>query len=127
MLSHDPGREAHWRGRLSDRPWVLDREARLLTLNAILAVCTRRQWVAHAVHIRSNHVHAVIGGEVRPERMLWDFKAYATRAFRSAGHIRRRYWTDHGSTRYLWNQVSVQAAVAYVLDGQGAKMACYPE
>ena len=73
------------------------------------------------------HVHAVIGGEGKPERMLCDFKAYATRALRSkAGTRRRRYWADHGSTRYLWNEASVKAAIDYVLNGQGVKMACYP-
>jgi len=67
-----------------------------------------------------------VGGEVKPERMLTDFKAYATRAFRTGGFARRRYWANHGSTRYLWNQTSVSAAIDYVLDGQGVKMECYP-
>jgi hypothetical protein len=58
--------------------------------------------------------------------MLSHFKAYATRAFRSAsdGAKRRRYWADHGSTRYLWNETSRRAAVDYV-PGQGVRMASY--
>jgi REP element-mobilizing transposase RayT len=128
MLSPDPDRETYWRAHLSEAPWVLDGEARVLTLHAILGVCAYRRWTAHAVHIRTNHVHAVIAGEVAPERMLWDFKGYATRAFRSTPRIiRRRYWTDHGSTRYLWNELSVKAAIEYVLNNQGDRMACYPE
>lgn len=85
--------------------------------------------MAHAIHVRTNHVHAVIGANVRPERMLVDFKSYASRAFRSVAHAlpRRRYWTDHGSTRHLWNEASLKAAFAYVLDGQGVRMACYPD
>ena len=61
--------------------------------------------------------------------MLSDIKAYATREFRSrAGKIqRRRYWATHGSTRYLWEQMSLSAAVDYVLNAQGLKMACYPD
>jgi hypothetical protein len=61
--------------------------------------------------------------------MLSDFKAYATRSLRCAPIIpgRRRYWTDHGSTRYLWNEMSLNAAIEYTLNGQGARMACYPE
>jgi hypothetical protein len=61
--------------------------------------------------------------------MLSDLKAYATRALRSeAIEIpRRRYWAEHGSTRYLWNEKSLEAATRYVLDGQGIRMACYPE
>jgi hypothetical protein len=70
----------------------------------------------------------VVAGEAKPERMLSDFKAYATRAFRSqTGEIpRRRYWAHHGSTRYLWNQASLNAAFDYVRNRQGVRMACYP-
>jgi hypothetical protein len=84
---------------------------------------------AHAIHGRTTHVHAVISAETAPERILSDCKAYATRAFRRAFPItpRRRYWADHGSTRYLWNEVSLRAAVEYVLHAQGERMACYPD
>lgn len=73
------------------------------------------------------HVHAVIAGDTAPERMLTDFKAYATRALRrELPEIRRgRYWARHGSTRYLWNHVSLRAAIDYVLNSQGAAMARY--
>jgi hypothetical protein len=94
MLKFDPGRKTHWRSRLIDPPWVLDGEARHLTLQAILDVCA----YANGWHTGS--------------------EATACR--------RRRYWTDHGSTRYLWNEESCKAAIKYVLNGQGAKMACYP-
>jgi len=59
--------------------------------------------------------------------MLSDFKAYATRALRhELPEIqRRRYWAQHGSTRYLWNEVSLRAAIDYVLHGQGEAMVCY--
>jgi hypothetical protein len=72
-------------------------------------------------------VRAVVAGQATPERMLSDFKAYATRALRSATGIpqRRRYWTYHGSTRYLWNVGALKAAIDYVIDGQGVKMQCY--
>ena len=39
---------------------------------------------------------------------------------------RERFWTDHGSTRYLWNEMSLKAAVEYVLKGQGSKMERFP-
>ncbi|HMF78819.1 MAG TPA: transposase [Bryobacteraceae bacterium] len=128
MQPYNPIQEAYWKSRLNEPPFVLDHEIRLITLQAILSVCTHRQWLPHAVHIRTNHVHAVISGEATPERMLSDLKAYATRALRSeipAIH-RRRYWTNHGSTRYLWNEASLKAAIDYVLNSQGAKMAFYP-
>jgi Transposase IS200 like len=120
--------QAWWRAHLNETPWRLDVEAGRITLETILSVCTYRQWIAHALHVRTNHVHAVITGETTPERMLSDCKAYSTRAFRRAypNLQRRRYWADHGSTRYLWNPVNLKAAIEYVLHGQGEPMACYP-
>ncbi len=128
MLGPNLSRQAWWRAHLNETPWTLDPEARRVTLETICSVCSHRQWIAHALHIRSNHVHAVIAGETAPERILSDCKAYATRAFRRAfpSVHRRRYWADHGSTRYLWNEVSLRAAIHYVLHAQGEQMACYP-
>jgi REP element-mobilizing transposase RayT len=130
MLAANPAREAYWRAHLNEIPWKLDWEAQRITLEALRSVCIHRQWIAHAIHIRTNHVHAVVAaGEIAPGRILTAFKAYATRAFRRAypDLHRRRYWTDHGSTRYLWNEVSLKAAVDYVLNRQGTRMACYTE
>jgi len=129
LLGSNPRREAYWREHLHEKPWMLDLEARGITLETLRSVCTHRDWIAHAIHIRTNHVHAVVGGETAPERMLSDFKAYATRAFRRAfpDRQRRRYWAHHGSTRYLWNEVSLKAAIDYVPNGQGERMACYPD
>ncbi len=128
MLGANPKRQAWWLAHLNETPWTFDRESRRLTLEAVLSVCTYRQWIAHAIHIRTNHVHAVISGEATPERMLSDCKAYTTRALRRdfPSVPRRRYWSHHGSTRYLWNEVSLRAAVDYVLHGQGEPMAYYP-
>jgi hypothetical protein len=129
LLASNPMRQAWWGAHLNEEPWTLDPESRRLTLEAMLSVCTYRQWIAHAIHIRKTHVHAVISGEATPERMLSDCKAYATRALRRAlpGVHRRRYWCDHGSTRYLWNEMSLRAAVDYVLYGQGEPLAYYPD
>lgn len=129
MLSFNPSRQTWWRSHLNETPWILDTEARRIALETVRSVCTHRQWIAHAIHIRTNHVHAVIAGEATPERMISDCKAYATRAFRCAfsNLQRRRYWADHGSTRYLWNEVSLKAAVEYVLHGQGEPLTYYPD
>ena len=124
-LPSNPSRKAYWQTHLHESPLVLDHEAREIILNALIAVCSHRQWTAHALHIRTTHVHAVISGQAPPERMLSDFKSYATRALRRAlgPGERHQYWTRHGSTRYLWNEVSLRAAIDYVLNGQGEKLA----
>jgi len=84
MLAANPAREAYWRAHLNEIPWKLDWEAQRITLEALRSVCIHRQWIAHAIHIRTNHVHAVVAGEIAPERILTAFKAYGTRAFRRA-------------------------------------------
>lgn len=128
MRASNPRRLVWWRAQLNEAPWTLSVEARHITRDAIHSVCMYRRWIVHAIHVRTNHVHAIIAGEIAPERILSDCKAYATRELRRAfpGIQRRRYWANHGSTRYLWNEASLQAAIEYVLRGQGEPMACYP-
>ena len=56
-----------------------------------------------------------------------DFKAYASRKLNQAGLDKpdRKRWTRHGSTRYLWKPEQVQAAVDYVIHGQGSPMSVF--
>ena len=129
MLTHNRRREEYWRSHLKETPFLLDSIAREIALQVITEVCSHRGWDMHAIHIRTTHVHAVLSSNVAPERMLSDCKAYATRALRSQidGIQRRRYLAHHGSTRYLWNETSLNAAIQYVLEEQGEKMAHYPK
>jgi hypothetical protein len=81
-------------------------------------------WKLVALHVRTTHVHAIVQGAATPERMLNDFKSYASRRLSSqldeSREIRR--WTRHGSTCYLWDAQSVETAVRYVLEEQGSEM-----
>ena len=111
---------------LKNPPVVLARGDQETVLEAILQVCRYRGWFAHAVHVRSNHVHAVVSGNESPERIMADFKAYATRAIkRYNGNkpIVKRHWTRHGSTKYLWTKESLASAIRYVKNEQGKTMA----
>ena len=56
-----------------------------------------------------------------------DYKAYCTRRLKEAGFEpqRRHRWTEGGSKRYLWKPDQLEAAVCYVLDEQGERMAVY--
>jgi len=129
VMAGNPLREAYWRMHLKEPPWILDEETQPTTLEAILTVCNNRGWFVHGIHVRTTHVHAVVSGGAPPEKMLSDFKAYATRALRSTnpGNQRRHYWTHHGSTRYIWDEVSLRAGIDYVLNQQGTLMAHHPD
>jgi len=59
--------------------------------------------------------------------MMNAFKAYASRALNRSepdGASKTR-WTRHGSTRWLWDRAHVNAAVEYVVKGQGESMAVF--
>ena len=97
-------------------------EPRLRVIAATIEEVGRfKGWTIHALNVRSNHVHAVVSGEAKPEVMMTAFKSWATRRLREAGLAKpdEKLWTRHGSTRYLWDNDSVVAAGRYTLEGQG--------
>ena len=69
----------------------------------------------------SNHVHVVVSADgVKPEKVMADFKAWATRRLREAEQVSSEalVWERHGSTRYLNTRDSLDAACHYVLNCQ---------
>ncbi|MFN0141173.1 MAG: transposase [Pyrinomonadaceae bacterium] len=102
-------------------PTIFNRHQKSIVNEAIKEVCEYRQYTARAVNVRSNHVHAVISKAIEPEKIVNDLKAYATRKLRAEHAIDRetRVWSRGASTRYLWKPRHVDAAVEYVLYGQG--------
>lgn len=65
--------------------------------------------------------------ETRPERIMNEFKSYASRELNQLGSDGpdRRRWARHGSTRWLWNDEDVRHALQYVTDEQGEPMALF--
>ena len=61
-------------------PFRLDKESRQVVRDAIQAVCVHREWSLLAAHVRTTHVHAVVAADAHPQRIMVDFKAYASRA-----------------------------------------------
>ena len=80
-----------------------------------------------AAHVRTNHVHAIVEAEVRPEKIMNEFKAYGSRELNRLGRDGpdRRRWARHGSTRWLWNDEDVRRAMQYVIEEQCEPMALY--
>ena len=52
-------------------------------------------------------------------------KHYASRTLNRQSGERRRRWTSHGSTRWLWEPENVDRAINYVLYQQGTPMAVH--
>jgi hypothetical protein len=74
-----------------------------------------------------DHVLLVVETDVRPERVMNDLKSYASRCLNRVGldEPARKRWARHGSTRWLWKPEDVSAAIRYVIDDQGDRMAAF--
>ena len=127
LVQPDPERMLVERGRMLQKPYVLDEHSRAAVLAALRRHCGHRGWHLLAAHVRSNHVHAVVEAEVRPEKIMNEFKSYASRELNRLGPdgSDRRRWARHGSTRWLWKDQDVQNAIQYVVEEQGEPMALF--
>ncbi|MFN3166716.1 MAG: transposase [Phycisphaeraceae bacterium] len=109
---------------------VLDAAKREAVFDSIQETCGYRDWNLWALHVRENHVHAVVTAiNTKPEKVLSDLKAYATRKLRKSKLIGvdRPLWSEHGSTRYLWDEAEVYEKCDYTLNQQGQPMQRFPE
>lgn len=108
-------------GLLKHVPFYLGDAERKVVEAAIKEVCLFRRYVLVVLNVRTNHVHIVVMNLGDPDRIMDSFKAYATRALRKAGlaEANQKIWSRHGSTRYLWTDEHINAAVEYVFNGQG--------
>jgi REP element-mobilizing transposase RayT len=126
-LAPDPHRVAAVRREMPQQPYLLYETARVVVLSAIQNHCAFRGWSLLAAHIRSNHVHAIVDSAEAPERIMTEFKSYASRELNRLeldGPVRKR-WARHGSTRWLWKDDDVRNALRYVIHEQGEAMALF--
>ena len=123
-LPADPEREGEMRERMSATPFQLDGPRRKVVRATVQEVSAYRGWPLLALHVRGTHIHIVVRGNADPDKMLDDYKAYATRRLKEAAYDRERSHrcTPGGSTEFLWRPDQVIAAVRYVVDRQGEPM-----
>ncbi len=121
LLDEDAQREHDDFIRLKHEPVTLDEKRRASVNSTLREVAEFRGWTVHALSVRTNHVHVVVSADAPPERVMIDFKSYATRRMVEQGLFppETKAWTRHGSTRYLWNEHAVDAAGKYVMESQG--------
>lgn len=113
--------------RMNASAYTLDAARATVVLEAIREVCRYRAWQLIAAHVRSTHVHVIVAGEMAPERMMRDFKVYASRALHRLEAARCPHWTRHGSTRWLWKPQHISAAWHYAVEEQGKPMVVFCE
>jgi REP element-mobilizing transposase RayT len=127
LLQVDAERERRSKKTMTEPAYTMEPVEREIVRNAIVDLAVERRWLLLAVRVRSNHVHVVVSAEREPERIMGDLKARASRDLSFAGFdsVERRRWTRHGSTRHLFEEEHVEAAIRYALDEQGERMAWY--
>lgn len=79
-LEPDARRALAERQRMSQPPYLLDRDSRATVLAALRSHCLHRGWGLLAAQVQTNHVHAIVEAEVGPERVMNEFQSYASRA-----------------------------------------------
>ena len=125
------GPDPHWQHRenvsMKQPQYHLDEPHRKLVLEAVKGVCSYREWELIVMHVRSTHVHVIVSADDKPERVMKDFKIYASRALNKAGFDTkdRKRWARHGSTKYLWKEKELESVIDYVLHEQGKPMEVY--
>ena len=127
FLPADPVRESEEGAAMKQLAYILDAPRRRVVLATIREVCQHRGWRLLACHVRATHVHLVVHADAAPEKVMNDCKAYASRRLTEAGldDKERKRWTRHGSTKYIWNEVSLENIVDYVLNRQDDPMETY--
>ena len=126
-LAADGARVRVEQARMSQPAYQLNGKGRQRALQTIIDVSAHRTWALFAAHVRATHIHTVVHAHAAPERVMNDFKAYISRRLTERGNeaTDRKRWSRHGSTRYLWKPVDVEAAIRYVVHEQGEPMAVF--
>ena len=109
--------------------FILNSSQRKYVEIAIIEVCAHRGYELKAVNVRTNHFHAVVSANCKPEPIIHAFKSYATRKLREENLVEKEkpLWTRGKSRRYLWKPPHVSIAIDYVLFGQGGDLADFDE
>jgi REP element-mobilizing transposase RayT len=121
LLPADVKRQQSEEERLRHPPIFLTAESAALVEKTVREVCIHRKWELHTVKARTNHFHAIVSAGVTAERVMNDFKAWATRRLREYGFVGvdQQVWVHHGSTPYLWTPDELHSAIDYVENRQG--------
>jgi REP element-mobilizing transposase RayT len=111
----------HDRALLKQSPVSLDSNQRAAVESGVRETCAIRQWSLWGLNVRTNHVHAVVSANNKPDTVFAALKANATRSMREAGCWTSGLspWAYRGSGKYLWSEKDLADAIAYVEYDQG--------
>jgi REP element-mobilizing transposase RayT len=120
----DPSRKRRAERLMAEPPCHLRDGQRRLVEETIADNCRIRGWHLHTVTCRTNHVHVVVAAQAyHPEVIRDQFKAWCTRKLKERQQsryetVRKNWWTERGSERYINDEQGLEAAILYVRDFQ---------
>ena len=123
----DASRKQHAVERMKSEPVLLCPDERRLVEETIRKHCGIRNWGLHALNVRTNHVHLVITAPIIPEKVMSQLKAWCSRRLNEnlgathnaiKDHSSQKWWTAHGSTKWINDESYLTNAIRYVLEGQ---------
>jgi REP element-mobilizing transposase RayT len=120
----DAGRERFARSTLSAETVQLNETQRGIVETTVRRHCELRNWALHALSVQTTHVHVVVSADIAPERAMEQFKAWCTRRLNEAEGVnvasagQHKWWTRHGSTKWIKDEAYLHNAIRYVLEGQ---------
>ena len=119
-IAPNTSHEGFSRSLMTSPALVLDFNQRGTVDRAIRERCATMGWDLYALNVRTNHVHAVVAAAAKPELVLNSFKSWATRRLRNEGQLdlEQKVWTRHGSTRYVWDERSLETVCHYTMEMQ---------
>ena len=119
-IAPDPQLKRYQMSHMRGQPFRMDTAARAIVQATLLEVAAYRGWAILAANVLPTHVHLLVQATAQPEKVMRDFKSYATRRLREQGYVDnpRNVWTEHGSTRWINNRVSILPTIRYILDRQ---------
>ena len=109
---------SHRRSELSDEVVLLDTDQKFLVDATIREVVAYRGWELHALNVRGNHCHMVVTAPIHPDIVMEQFKAWTSRRLSEQLGRKRKWWTRHGSTKWINDEVYFENAIRYVNEGQ---------
>ena len=106
------------RGLMRGKPIDLIAPQAVCVIQQFRETAIFRGWSLFAAAVMANHAHLVVGvtGDPDPNKLLHDFKSYATRALNKqwARPASETWWTRDGSKRKLPDERAVCAGTNYV-------------
>jgi REP element-mobilizing transposase RayT len=123
----DPERKAFAASKRAASAVELTAEQRAIVEQTIRDHCRIRGWTLHALHVGAVHVHVVVTADRAPEEVMNQLKAWTSRRLSDHAGLRdpvakkagrKRWWTEHGSTKWINDMPYLHNAIRYVKERQ---------